>query len=159
MNRRTVAINSALGAAAILLAGGTFATITATAKPASTVSARTVAVSRANVQATATASGNVSSMTTTAVGAGNCAGPVTAVKVSVGQAVKAGQELVDIDPTNEQNAVDSAQAALEAASAQENQQAASAANSVAQSQQQLTNAQQTQRLDAQQQADGVANAQ
>lgn len=159
MNRRTVAINSALGAAAILLAGGTYATVTATARPASTVSSRTVAASRASVQATATASGSVSSTTTTAVGAGNCSGPVTSVKVSVGQAVKAGQELVDIDPTNAQNAVDSAQAQLDAAGAQANQSAAQAANSVAQAQQALTNARQTQGLDAQQQANAVATAQ
>lgn len=159
MNRRTLVINSALGAAALLLSGGIWATVAATARPASSVSARTVSVTRASLQQTATASGNVSSAATTTVGTGNCTGAVTAVKVAVGQAVKAGAELVDIDPTNAQNAVDSAQAQLDAATAQTGQQAATSANSVAQARQQLTSAQQTQSLDSQQQAAAVAAAQ
>lgn len=161
VNRKTVVINSALGAVLTLLGTGTFLTVTGALGGADRASSaiRTVAVARGPVAAVATASGNVSAASTTVVNAQNCTGPITAVSVALGQAVAAGQALLSIDPSNAQNALTAANAQLDSANAQANQQQVTAANQVTSASQSVSNAQQTADLDSTQQAAAVATAQ
>ena len=161
MNRKTVIINSALGAALALLTAGTVGTLTGALGQPDRASAdtRTVAVSKGSVAAVATANGSVSAASTTVVNAQNCSGPITAVSVALGQDVGAGQELVSIDPTNAQNALTAATAQLDAAKAQANQQQVTASNQVAAARQSVSSAQQTADLDSAQQAAALAAAQ
>ncbi len=77
-------------------------------------SARTVTVSRGTVESSVSASGNVSAATAQSVNFGT-GGTVTAVDVTVGQQVTAGQVLGTLDPTDAQATLTSAQAALSAA--------------------------------------------
>lgn len=152
-------INSGIGVAVIGIAAGAFFVLNGVPQTASDTTARTVAVSAADLTAVSTASGNVSPASTTVINAQNCTGPIATVSAVTGQQVTAGQVLVTIDPTNAQNALAVAQAQLDSAAAQANQQQASASNQVASASQSLTNAQQTANLDASQQASAVAAAQ
>lgn len=152
-------INCGIGVAVLGIAAGAFFVLNGAPQTASDTTARTVAVSAADLAAVSTASGNVSPASTTVINAQNCTGPIATVSAVTGQQVTAGQVLVTIDPTNAQNALAVAQAQLDSAAAQANQQAASASNQVASANQNLTNAQQTANLDASQQASAVAAAQ
>lgn len=152
-------INSGIGVVVVGLAAGAFFVLNGVPQAASDTTARTVAVSAADLTAVSTASGNVSPASTTVINAQNCTGPIATVSAVTGQQVTAGQVLVTIDPTNAQNALAVAQAQLDSAAAQANQQQASANNQVASASQSLANAQQTANLDASQQASAVAAAQ
>jgi HlyD family secretion protein len=152
-------INSGIGVAVVGIAAGAFFVLNGVPQTASDTTARTVAVSAADLTAVSTASGNVSPASTTVINAQNCTGPIASVSAVTGQQVTAGQVLVTIDPTNAQNALAVAQAQLDSAAAQANQQQASANNQVASASQSLANAQQTANLDASQQASAVAAAQ
>ncbi|GAA4051803.1 hypothetical protein GCM10023063_44910 [Arthrobacter methylotrophus] len=152
-------INSGIGVAVVGIAAGAFLVLNGLPQTASDTTARTVAVSAADLTAVSTASGNVSPASTTVINAQNCTGPIATVSAVTGQQVTAGQVLVTIDPTNAQNALAVAQAQLDSAAAQANQQQASASNQVASANQNLANAQQTANLDASQQASAVAAAQ
>ncbi len=152
-------INSGIGVAVIGIAAGAFFVLNGVPQTASDTTARTVAVSAADLAAVSTASGNVSPASTTVINAQNCTGPIATVSAVTGQQVTAGQVLVTIDPTNAQNALAVAQAQLDSAAAQANQQQASASNQVASASQSLANAQQTANLDASQQVSAVAAAQ
>ncbi|WP_423182913.1 efflux RND transporter periplasmic adaptor subunit [Arthrobacter sp. NyZ413] len=152
-------INSGIGVAVVGIAAGAFFVLNGAPQTASDTTARTVAVSAADLSAVSTASGNVSPASTTVINAQNCTGPIASVSAVIGQQVTAGQVLVTIDPTNAQNALSVAQAQLDSAAAQANQQAASASNQVASARQSLANAQQTSDLDASQQANAVSAAQ
>lgn len=152
-------INSGIGVAVVGIAAGAFFVLNGVPQTASDTTARTVAVSAADLTAVSTASGNVSPASTTVINAQNCTGPIATVSAVTGQQVTAGQVLVTIDPTNTQNALAVAQAQLDSAAAQANQQQASASNQVASANQNLANAQQTANLDASQQASAVAAAQ
>ncbi|MBT8160938.1 MULTISPECIES: efflux RND transporter periplasmic adaptor subunit [Arthrobacter] len=152
-------INSGIGVAVVGIAAGAFFVLNGAPQTASDTTARTVAVSGADLSAVSTASGNVSPASTTVINAQNCTGPIASVSAVIGQQVTAGQVLVTIDPTNAQNALSVAQAQLDSATAQANQQAASASNQVASARQSLANAQQTSDLDASQQATAVSAAQ
>jgi multidrug efflux pump subunit AcrA (membrane-fusion protein) len=79
-----------------------------------TATARTVSVQRGTVQSSVSASGNVSSDTSDAVNFATT-GTITAVDVTAGQTVTAGQVLGTLDPTDADAALASAQAALSAA--------------------------------------------
>ncbi len=159
MLKKTVLINGGIGLAIVGLAGGTYLVVSgAQQTPAAAVS-RTLAVSKADLSAVATASGNVSPASTTVINAQNCTGPIATVAAAVGQQVAAGQVLATIDPTNTQNALTVAQAQLDAANAQASQQQTTAGNQVAAANQGLVNAQQSAALDAGQQAAAAAAAQ
>lgn len=152
-------LNTAIGVAVIGIAAGAFFVMNGVPQPVSDTTARTVAVSTADLTAVSTATGNVSPASTTVINAQNCTGPIATVSAVTGQQVTAGQVLVTIDPTNAQNALAVAQAQLDSAAAQANQQQAAANNQVATANQNLANAQQTANLDASQQASAVAAAQ
>lgn len=152
-------LNTGIGVAVVGIAAGAFFVLNGVPQTASDTTARTVAVSTADLTAVSTASGNVSPASTTVINAQNCTGPIATVSAVTGQQVTAGQVLVTIDPTNAQNALAVAQAQLDSAAAQANQQQAAASNQVAAANQSLANAQQTANLDASQQASAVAAAQ
>ncbi len=152
-------INCGIGVAVVGIAAGAFFVLNGTPQAASDTTARTVAVSTADLTAVATANGNVSPASTTVINAQNCNGPISSVSALMGQQVKAGQVLVTIDPTNARNALAVAQAQLDSATAQASQQQASADNQIASARQNLSNAQQTANLDASQQNNAVAAAQ
>lgn len=81
---------------------------------ASPSTARTVTVERGTVESSVSASGNVSAATSDAVDF-QTSGTLTAVDVTVGQTVTAGQVLGTLDATDAQAALASAQATLSAA--------------------------------------------
>ena len=81
---------------------------------ASPSTARTVTVQRGTVQSSVSASGNVSAATSDSVSF-QTSGTLTAVDVTLGQKVTAGQTLGTLDPTSAQANLASAQAALSAA--------------------------------------------
>ncbi|KDN84257.1 efflux RND transporter periplasmic adaptor subunit [Kitasatospora cheerisanensis] len=115
--RGAVLVNSALGVA--LLGGAALAYTTldsGTSKAATGAKVRTATVTQGTVQATVSGSGTLFSPSD----AGQdftTGGRLTAVKVSVGDAVKKGQVLATVDTTAAQQQVDQAQSALTAAEA------------------------------------------
>jgi HlyD family secretion protein len=159
MTSKTLVINLGLGAAILALGAGTYLTATAASSNTPAAAARTVTVGKATIASVATASGNVAPQSTTVVNAQNCTGPILSVGATLGQQVTAGQLLLSIDPANAQNALNAAQAQLDAVTAQANQQQVSAAGQVSSANQSLVNAQQSASLDASQQASAVAGAQ
>ncbi|MBT2532492.1 HlyD family efflux transporter periplasmic adaptor subunit [Arthrobacter sp. ISL-48] len=159
MTSKTLVINLGLGAVILALGAGTYLSATAASSATPAAAARTVAVSKATIASVATATGNVAPATTTVVNAQNCTGPIVSVSAALGQQVAAGQQLLSIDPTNAQNALNVAQAQLDSVSAQANQQQVSAAGQVSSASQSLANAQQSASLDTSQQAAAVAAAQ
>jgi multidrug efflux pump subunit AcrA (membrane-fusion protein) len=159
MTSKTLVINLGLGAVILALGAGTYLSATAASSTTPAAAVRTVAVSKATIASVATATGNVAPAATTVVNAQNCTGPIVSVSAALGQQVAAGQQLLAIDPTNAQNALNVAQAQLDSVSAQANQQEVSAAGQVSTASQSLANAQQSASLDASQQAAAVAAAQ
>lgn len=159
MTSKTLVINLGLGAVILALGAGTYLTATAASSNTPAAAARTVTVGKATIASVATASGNVAPQSTTVVNAQNCTGAILSVGATLGQQVTAGQLLISIDPTNAQNALNAAQAQLDAVTAQANQQQVSAAGQVSSANQNLVNAQQSASLDASQQASAVAAAQ
>jgi HlyD family secretion protein len=111
--RKTLAWYVGLGLALAALATFGLESIYGTSS-ASPGTARTVSVERGTVQSSVSASGNVSAATSDSVSFGT-SGTVTAVDVTAGQTVTAGQVLGTIDPTDAQATLASAQAALGAA--------------------------------------------
>src|SRR5580692_4389359 len=75
---------------------------------------RTATVQRGTVQASVTASGNVSSATTTSLDFAT-SGTLTAVDVAVGETVSVGEVLARIDPSSAQTALTAAQDQLSSA--------------------------------------------
>jgi multidrug efflux pump subunit AcrA (membrane-fusion protein) len=159
MTSKTLVINLGLGAVILALGAGTYLSASAASSTTPAAASRTVAVSKATIASVATATGNVAPATTTVVNAQNCTGPIVSVSAALGQQVTAGEQLLSIDPTNAQNALDAAQAQLDSVSAQANQQQVSAAGQVSTASQSLANAQQSASLDSAQQAAAVAAAQ
>ena len=81
------------------------------------VAPQTVAVTRGDVQQTVLANGILQANSLVSVGA-QVSGRIEKLDVQVGDVVKAGDQVAEIDPSDQQNAVKTAQAALAIANAQ-----------------------------------------
>ena len=115
MKRRTVIINSVLGAALLAVGGLTAVSVSAgNAKPA--VTGATVQVERGTVTATVTATGNVVAGSTVSVN-GPGTGDVTKIYVKQGQRVDKGDKLLKIDDTSAQDDLETARSNLDSAEA------------------------------------------
>ncbi|MFI7438090.1 efflux RND transporter periplasmic adaptor subunit [Micromonospora haikouensis] len=116
LRRPTVAVNAVL--TLLLVGGGTWAWLSvrgdASARAGTTGGTRTVQVSRGTVTATVTADGSLESAAT-ATATFATAGTVTSVAVTVGQKVRKGQLLAEVDPADARRDLKVAQANLDAA--------------------------------------------
>ncbi|MBB5826772.1 efflux RND transporter periplasmic adaptor subunit [Micromonospora carbonacea] len=116
LRRPTVAVNAVL--TLLLVGGGTWAWLSvrgdASARAGTTGGTRTVQVSRGTVTATVTADGSLESAAT-ATATFATAGTVTSVAVTVGQKVRKGQLLAEVDPADARRDLKMAQANLDAA--------------------------------------------
>jgi macrolide-specific efflux system membrane fusion protein len=113
-----MALNIALGVVALVGVGWAYTAVRAsnTTTTNSTVSGRTVAVSRGSVVATVSASGSVQSGNTASADFAT-AGTISSISVKVGDAVTKGQVLATVDPTSSNAQLTTAQANLTAAKA------------------------------------------
>ncbi len=112
VKKTTVIVNAVL--LVLVLGVVAFGLQTVFHKSTAKASPRTATAQMGNVQATVTASGNVSSATTTAVSFAT-SGTLTEVDTTVGASVQAGQTLAKIDPTQAQAALTAAEDSLTAA--------------------------------------------
>ncbi|MEU8026839.1 efflux RND transporter periplasmic adaptor subunit [Micromonospora haikouensis] len=116
LRRPTVAVNAVL--TLMLVGGGTWAWLSvrgdASARAGTTGGTRTVQVSRGTVTATVTADGSLESAAT-ATATFATAGTVTSVAVTVGQKVRKGQLLAEVDPADARRDLKVARANLDAA--------------------------------------------
>ncbi len=115
MKRRTVIINSVLGAA-LLAVGGLTAVSVAAGNAEPPVTGATVQVERGTVTATVTATGNVVAGSTVSVN-GPGTGDVTKIYVKQGQRVDKGDKLLKIDDTSAQDDLETARSNLDSAEA------------------------------------------
>src|SRR5262245_39540743 len=136
------------GLVALAVAGGIWAYVLVTADPnaaaaADTGGPRTVAVTQGEVTATVSASGSVQSAYTASADFVT-SGTVMSISVRVGQSVRKGQVLANVDPTNARAQLDTANANLTAAQASQDRANTSGdAVSIANAQAQVTTAQAT----------------
>jgi macrolide-specific efflux system membrane fusion protein len=86
-------------------------------KPQAAAAPQTVAVTKGDIQQTVLATGVLEASTLVSVGA-QVSGRIDKLDVAVGDAVKVGDVIAEIDSLDQQNAVNSVQAALEMAQAQ-----------------------------------------
>ena len=114
MNRRSIAINGGLAAALVAVVAVGLASI-GSPSSASAGSDNTTTVRTADLSATVSATGNVSSATDVAVNFQGTGGTVTAIYVTPGQKVLKGQRLAAVDDTSAQQSLASAQANLASA--------------------------------------------
>ena len=117
MNRRSIAINAGLAAALVAVIAVGLASI-GSPSSASAGADATATVRTADLSATVSATGNVSSATDVAVNFQGTGGTVTAIYVTPGQKVVARQRLAAIDDTSARQSLASARANLAAAQAQ-----------------------------------------
>jgi multidrug efflux pump subunit AcrA (membrane-fusion protein) len=117
MNRRSLAINGGLAAALVAVLAVGLASI-GSPSSASADAGSTTTVRTADLSATVSATGNVSSATDVAVNFQGTGGTVTAIYVTPGQKVLKGQRLAAVDDTAAQQSLASAQANLASAQAQ-----------------------------------------
>jgi macrolide-specific efflux system membrane fusion protein len=116
---RSTLVNS--GLAVLAVAGGVWAYFLVTDNPnaaaaAGTVGTRTVAVTQGEVSSTVSATGSIQSANTASADF-ITSGTVTSISVHVGDAVKKGQVLAQVDPTDSQDQLNTANANLNAADA------------------------------------------
>src|SRR5262245_1070293 len=113
-----MALNIALGVIALVGVGWAYQIGRApdTTTTNSTVSGRTVAVSRGSVVATVSASGSVQSGNTASADFAT-AGTISSISVKVGDTVAKGQVLATVDPTSSNAQLTTSQANLNAAKA------------------------------------------
>jgi multidrug efflux pump subunit AcrA (membrane-fusion protein) len=109
-------VNAILAAAVVALGVGAYFTVNSSSAPATLASIRTAAVTRGVVLSSVSATGNIAAASQLAVNF-RTSGTISAVKVKVGQKVKAGQILGRIDPTAATAAVSEAEASLKTAQA------------------------------------------
>ena len=117
MRRSFVILNVGL---AVTLAGVVAAAALAVGDPTATATTTTptVKVSRGTLTATVSASGNLSAKTSVVVNFPSNSGTVTAIEVTLGQVVKAGDVLATSDDTSARLTLASAEASLASAEAQ-----------------------------------------
>lgn len=113
MRHRKLAVNGTLVAATAVLATLGYLTVAGTGG-AAPAGARTAAVTRGDVTAAVSASGNITSAMTLGTSFTDCTGPLTAIDVKPGQVVSAGQVLATVDSGKAQTAMTNAQAQLAA---------------------------------------------
>ncbi|MFI6982785.1 efflux RND transporter periplasmic adaptor subunit [Embleya sp. NPDC050154] len=116
LRRKSVLINLALATAMVTGVGFAYAAVDDGGESAGATRTRTGKVTKGTVQATVSASGSLTSPSDVGVGF-TAAGRVTAVGVKVGDTVTAGQVLAQVDPTQAQEALDAAKAAVTVAQA------------------------------------------
>ncbi|MFI6579894.1 efflux RND transporter periplasmic adaptor subunit [Embleya sp. NPDC050493] len=116
LRRKSVLINLALATAMVTGAGFAYAAVDDGGGSSRAGRTRTGKVTKGTVLATVSASGSLSSPSDVGVGF-TAAGRVTTVAVKVGDTVTAGQVLAQIDPTQAQEALDAAKAAVTVAQA------------------------------------------
>ncbi|MGW1988981.1 efflux RND transporter periplasmic adaptor subunit [Embleya sp. NPDC001921] len=116
LRRKSVLINLALATAMVTGVGFAYAAVDDGGGSAGATRTRTGKVTKGTVQATVSASGSLTSPSDVGVGF-TAAGRVTAVGVKVGDTVTAGQVLAQVDPTQAQEALDAAKAAVTVAQA------------------------------------------
>src|SRR4051812_8839348 len=97
--------------AVFVLAGGGLAAWLTLAPSEAAVEVATVPVTRGNLEETVLASGALEASSVTSVGA-EVSGTVKSVAVKLGDSVKAGDVIAEIDSLNQENAVKSAEASL-----------------------------------------------
>lgn len=117
-------------AAAIAAVAGLGWIVKAALAPAPAADVMTAAVSVADIEETVLASGTLKPVKLVAVGA-QVSGRVTALKVSLGQAVAAGDLIAEIDSLTQQNALRTAIASLQNTRAQRTEKEATLANAEA----------------------------
>jgi membrane fusion protein, macrolide-specific efflux system len=110
-------------AALLIVAGGYWAW---RSMPAEQKAPTTVAVTRGDIERTVLATGVIQASSLVSVGA-EVSGPIKALNVTLGDNVKAGDVIAQIDSLNQENAVKSAEAALASVNAQKSQQEATLA--------------------------------
>lgn len=110
--------------AAVLLAGGGYWAWRS--MPVAEKAPTTVAVTRGDIERTVLATGVIEASSLVSVGA-EVSGPIKALNVALGDNVKAGDVIAQIDSLNQENAVKSAEAALASVNAQKSQQEATLA--------------------------------
>ncbi len=102
MRHRKLVINSALVVAVLTLAALGYLTVVGPSR-STPASVRTVSVTRGNVTAAVSASGNVTSAMNLGVSSfTDCTGPLTTISVKPGQVVSQGQTLATVDPSKAQ---------------------------------------------------------
>lgn len=111
---------------AVLLAGGGYAIWYFYFQPAPEVVPSTTAVSRGNIEIDVLATGTLNARTVVNVGA-EVSGKIDALHVELGQTVRKGDLIAEIDPLDKQNAVKISKAALQNVEAQKRIQEANAA--------------------------------
>ncbi|WP_406294038.1 HlyD family efflux transporter periplasmic adaptor subunit [Embleya sp. NBC_00888] len=116
LRRKSVLINLALATAMVTGVGFAYAAVDDGGGSADATRTRTGKVTKGTVQATVSASGSLTSPSDVGIGF-TAAGRVTAVGVKVGDTVTAGQVLAQVDPTQAQEALDAAKAAVTVAQA------------------------------------------
>ncbi len=154
MRHRKLVINSALVVAVLTLAALGYLTVVGPSR-STPASVRTVSVTRGNVTAAVSASGNVTSAMNLGVSFTDCTGPLTTISVKPGQVVSQGQTLATVDPSKAQTTLNNAQAQLAAVQGSASGAGAGAATA---SQAALTNAQQAVAADQQALADCTLTA-
>ena len=92
-------------------------------RPAKVVAPTTVAVSKGNIEETVLASGTIEASSLVSVGA-QVSGSIKSLNVALGDSVKAGDVIAEIDSLDQENAVKKAQAELASVEAQRKQQQA-----------------------------------
>ncbi|MET7305384.1 HlyD family efflux transporter periplasmic adaptor subunit [Embleya sp. NPDC005575] len=116
LRRKSVLINLALATAMVTGAGFAYAAVDDGGGSSRATRTRTGKVTKGTVLATVSASGSLTSPSDVGVGF-TAAGKVTTLAVKVGDTVTAGQVLAQIDPTQAQEALDAAKAAVTVAQA------------------------------------------
>ncbi|MYS83702.1 efflux RND transporter periplasmic adaptor subunit [Embleya scabrispora] len=116
LRRKSVLINLTLATAMVTGAGFAYAAVDDGGGSSRAARTRTGKVTKGTVLATVSASGSLSSPSDVGVGF-TAAGKVTTLAVKVGDTVTAGQVLAQIDPTQAQEALDAAKAAVTVAQA------------------------------------------
>jgi multidrug efflux pump subunit AcrA (membrane-fusion protein) len=151
MRRRVLLINGALVIALAVIGVVAYFWLRSPSRGAAAAE-QTTTVTRGDVAATVSASGNAQSATNIGVSFTDCTGTLASISVKPGDLVKAGQVLASVNTADAQAAVDKAQDSLDAANT-------ALSNAIAQAQTQLSNAEANEDLDLSQAQAAIDSAQ